>query len=673
MTSSASRIQYSIFSGIILTVLWLEPCYAVINAGLQPYDLYSSRYDQVLVLQVKNADAAQAAVDCTIQEVLKGKLQAGKAVRLEFVDAMKDIARQTIEKGGLKPQSPIVVFAGRRRSPKDIMIYADTFYLGQMTNESSWSLDETSQPTVGTDGQPINTLAGTWNGSTEQLVEMVRDISADRDFFPRLAYASFQKDILLDSLDARIEGVAIYDIEGDGDEDILVCSDKGDRIYLQVDPMKFVDATAKLQLDSASSSCSVADVNADGLPDILAGHVVYLAKFQDNRLFYEKQGILPQDLKSNLKCAAFAELNADGLPDVIATVAGGGLRAFINQSGTDKAAFVETTEAMGLNRPECGAKQDGYISVGDWNGDFRMDIFYAAQKGFFLVQNSKGVFEPLSHNIMFKFSVGGDEQDGRTGAGVFLPLLNPSRMELIVPLEDGWIVVTNRNGKPLDITEWGNEISEGSNNHLASIADDFNLDGHVDFYTVCDTPNGHNRYIINRGYGSFMLADSHKHYERLFDGPASQLGGTAVASGDINEDGAPDLVIGNGQGHIAIILNDILEARKPIEHPTREIAVLQNTRALAVRVLGSRGTVNARIKVTDASGNLVARRDLGQNVASGCGGPNKVSFALRKPDAYKVTVEYTDGLIRSAEVDLKTQAFVLLNIDRGQENKNDVW
>jgi len=191
----------------------------------------------------------------------------------------------------------------------------------------------------------------------------------------------------------------------------------------------------------------------------------------------------------------------------------------------------------------------------------------------------------------------------------------------------------------------------------------------IRFFTI----RGDNRFIINRGYGSFMLANSHKHYKSLFNGPATRMGGTAVAAGDINNDGAPDLVIGNGQGRLSVILNDTLTARKPIEHPTREIAILQDTHVLVVRVLGSKGTVNARVKLLDASGRLVARRDLGQNIATGCCGPNKVCMAVRKPDIYTVTVEYTDGLIRSQDVDLKTQSNLLINIDRGEKDEDDAW
>ncbi|MFC1763025.1 FG-GAP repeat domain-containing protein [Planctomycetota bacterium] len=670
--------RISMFCRIGLAAAWAlgyfsGPCYAIINAGLQPYDLYSTRYEHVLILTINQADAPGAFVDCTVDKVLKGKIEPGRLVRLNFIDSMKALTTRTIESGGLAPSRPIVVFAGRKRKPKDIMIYADSFYLGQMTTDQTWTLTKSSEVMSGIGGDSVNSLAGIWNGSTEQLVEMVLDMAGGDDFFPRRAYASFQPDILLDNLPTRINGLALYDLESDGDEDIIVCSDQGDRVYLQNTPMTFVNATEKLKLNSQSPSCSVADVDSDNLADILAGAVLYQARFTDNQFYYEKKDILPPDLQSNLKSAAFVELNADGLPDIIASMTGGGLRAFVNQSTKESVSFVEATDTMGLSRPECGAQQDGYFAVGDWNGDLRTDLFYAAERGFFLIQNDQGVFTPLTHDIQFKFTSGHTGQAGKTGAGVFLPLLGPERMDLIVPIEDGWIVVTNQDGKPVDITQWGNEISEGANDHLASIASDLNLDGHVDFYTICDTANGHNRYIINRGYGSFMLADSHKHYNRLFEGPAAQLGGSAVAAGDINNDGAPDLVIGNDQGRLSIILNDILAARKPIAHPTREIATLQDTRVLVVRVLGSKGIVNARVKLTDASGKLITRWDLGQNIASGCCGPNKVCIAIRKPDHYTVSVEYSDGLIRSQNVDLKAQAHLLINIDRGEEQKDDVW
>lgn len=660
----------TLLGALLLTALFSAPVHAVINVGLQPYDLYQTRYSQVSILEITRVDAAAGVLETKVLRTLKGRLKVGDAVKLELTAGMKSVMPEAIAQGDFVAGAKAVVFAGRTRRPKDLMVYAGSFFLGEMTAPNHWSLDKSGTAMTGVDGQEISTLAGTWNGLTDQLVALVEDIAAGRDHFPNKAYARFQKDIVLDKLDGPVTGIAIYDIEGDGDEDIIACSAAGDRIFLQSNPMQFANATDALGLKTKSPSCSLADANADGLADLLAGAVLHLGRFENNRFRYEPVDWLPADLATGLKSAAFVELDGDGYPDVVASIADGGLRAFRNP-GAKGGAFADVTAAMGLARKECGAGANGFFAPGDWNGDKRSDLFYAAADGFLLVQDEAGVFQPVKHGIDFKFSSGPSGAPGMTGAGVFFPVLNTGRMDLVVPLTDGWIVVANDNGKPRDITAWGNEISEGSNDHLATIGDDWNLDGHVDLFTVSQANNGHNRYIVNRGYGSFMLATVHKAFEQMFQGPAIESGGRSLASGDLNDDGAPDLVIGGGSGHVTIILNDTLATRAPMPHPPREIAVLEKTRLLTVRVLGTRGVVNARIRITDADGRFVARRDLGMNVANGNWDPTQVTFALRQPGKYKVAVAYADGFERTTDVDLTEKPRTTINVDRGEKAKDD--
>lgn len=648
--------------------------FAVINAGLQPYDLMQSRYKNVFALTVEKVDPATGQVVARVSESFKGKSAVGTSISLTFTGQVEGVGNDA----AFAPGQPIVALVGRNRRTKDLMIYADGFYLGRVASPGVWTLDKSSEATVGMDGEQISTLAGTWNGATEQLVRLCRDIAAGRDHFPRKAYARFLPDMLLDQLAEPATAIAVYDLEGDGDEDIVVSSLGGDRIYLRTEPLdpeeakliRFVDATQERGISSASNSCSVGDFNADFLTDILLGGTLYQGQFDGKRLNFVKTALLPSDFQGDVKTAAFAELNGDGFPDIVVSVVGQGLRCFINQAGE---SFQDATEAMGLAQASHGAGQTGFVSIGDWNGDRRADLFYAAGPGYYLVQDEQGVFQTLAHDVGYKFSVGFTGEQGQTGGGVFLPLLSPNQIDLITPIEDGWLTVANRETKPFDITPWGNEISEGSSNHLATSAGDLNLDGHIDFYTVSKLDNGHNRFIVNRGYGSFMLASVHRHYEHMFAGPAHQRGGTAVAIGDIDNDGAPDLVIGNLHGDVTLIRNDTLSARKPIPNAPREVAVLENTRLLSVRVMGSKGVVNARVQLLDSDKRVVARRDIGTSMGGGSWGPNRVTLAVRQPGAYELVVTYSDGLKRTQAVDLTPQQRLAVDVDRGAEDNTDGW
>ncbi|MCF7974933.1 MAG: VCBS repeat-containing protein [Phycisphaerae bacterium] len=645
---------------------------AVINVGLQPYDLFQSRYKQVVILTINTVDSQAGIVQCRVTESLKGQMAVGQPIELHFTGDMSGMVARYAEEGDFKPGQPIVCLAGRTRRTKDLMVYANGFYLGQMTDPEHWELNESSQAMTGVDGQAINTLAGTWNGSTEQLARMVRDIAAGRDFFPRKAYARFAADRLLDDLDKPVTGIGVYDLEGDGDLDIVACSLSGDQIYLQVKPNEFANATDAMGIQSRSRTCSLADMNGDGLTDMLLDQILYMGRFADRRFQFSRAGPLPFKSDKPLKSAQWVELNGDGYPDVLVSLCGGGLRVFQNGM-PERQGFNETTRAMGLDRDDCGAGQDGYVTVGDWNGDGRCDLFYAAGRGFLMKQTAQGQFQAIPHSVAFTFNSGPLGRPGQTGAGAFLPLFQPETMDLVVPLEDGWLIVANQQGLPVDVTEWGNEISEGSQAHLATIGADLNLDGYWDFYTISNSDNGHNRFIVNRGYGSFMLASVHKHFESMFNGPAHQRGGQAVACGDLNDDGAPDLVLGNAQGQIVIISNDTRATRNPIEHPPHEIAILEQVRLFKVRVLGSKGVTQAAVRLYTEDGRLVARCDIGLVGGSGSCGPQEALFALRACDTpHRVQVRYADGLERTVDLPKTVEPYTTLNVDRG-EGGNDVW
>jgi len=468
---------------IVILVCWGSWAHAVINVGLQPYDLFQSRYKQVVILTIDTVEPQAGLVYCKVTESLKGKIGVGQKIQLSFVGDMKQMVAQYDEQGDFKPGKPIVCLAGRTRRTKDLMIYANGFYLGQMTDVAHWTLDKSGQAMTGVDGQAINTLAGTWNGSTEQLARMVRDIAAGRDFFPRKAYARFAEDRLLDDLDKPVTGIAVYDLEGDGDLDIVACSHAGDQIYLQVKPNEFVNATDTMGIQSRSRTCSLADMNGDGLTDMLLDQTLYLGQFAEKRFQFAKGKTLPIGSDKPLKSAQWVELNGDGYPDVLVSLAGGGLRAFQNLMPGSQ-GFTETTEKMGLDQDLCGVGLDGLVTVGDWNGDGRCDVFYAAAQGFLLQQTPQGQFEAIPHAVSFQFNSGAQGKPGLTGAGAFLPVFQPDVMDLVVPLEEGWLIIANHKGLPVDVTDWGNEISEGSQAHLATIGADLNLDGYWDFYTI---------------------------------------------------------------------------------------------------------------------------------------------------------------------------------------------
>jgi len=654
----------------VAILLTAAPARALINPTLQPGDLFA-RYTAVVTGRIDAVNAKAGTLTVVITKVYKGTFTP-KRVTIAADGDMKDFFGELVDDKTFAAGKKIVAFVGkaRRRHETDLLVYWGSFGLGKMAAKDKpdrWLWDTEDAEAMGTDNDTVPSLSGTWNGSTEELIRLLDDIAAGRAFFPRRAYAAFKPDVLLDKLPKSVGGVAIYDIDGDGRLDVYACSEGGNRAYLQLKALQFVDATRHLKLEGVSSlSCSFADVNADGKADLLAGGRILLGG-QDG---FSPSKLLPADAAKGLKAAAFVELNGDGWPDVVASTVGGGLRAWLNP-GEKGGPLTDVTQAMGLGDKACGAGGTGFFCPGDWNDDGRTDLFYAAGDGFLLVQNVKGVFGPIKHDIPFDFTSGQDAKAGLTGAGCFLPMLGGERLDLIVPIESCWHVVENRKGVPVDVTSYGNEISEGSYLHLASIAADLNVDGNMDFYTLSRAANGHNRFLINRGYGSFMLASVHKSGEHMFRGPTHQLGGRGVAAGDIDGDGAPDLVIGNRHGHVVMILNDTLSLRKPVEHPTEDVKRLLGVRRVSVRLVGRLGVLGARLILRDAKGRCVGRRDIGTNVATGCCGPDAAMLAVREAGKYTLSVRFSDGKTVTRAIDLTESPHAKVLVDRGQDKGRD--
>jgi hypothetical protein len=618
---------------------------ALVNPSLQPNDLFE-RHKAVLVLAMTGVDEDKQTVELRVVRVCKGEF-APENVTLSVTDdeimwAFYELA---------KPGRTVVAFVGSRMGrPGSDKAEKVLFYAG---GRGRWQIGRTKPGKPGhwqwtqdlnpTDMEDMVGMIGTYNGSSERFAEMMVDKAHGRYFFPARPFSQFKPDRVIGTFEQPIRGVALYDIDGDGNLDLYACCAGGDRAYLQTAPLVFTDATEALGMAGVKSpSVNVADVNADGLADLLAGGVVYLGSGGNGATTFRASGLLPQEANSGLKCAAFVEINGDGYPDIVVSRTGGGLHAYLNP-GENGGVFSDATAAMGLDAEACGAGLTGFFAPGDWNGDGRTDLFYAAGKGLLLVQGPDGRFAPVEHDLELDFKEGADAP-GLTGAGCFASLWRADSSDVVFPTNNVLNWIGNVNAEPRNLIPYGNEISVGIAGMLATIAEDLNADGRVDTYST-NTQVFKNMYHTNRGYGSFMTPLNYK--GDIFPGPAHERGAWGVAAGDVNGDGANDLLLGGADGRLVLVLNDCLRNRGGKEHPTAQERVLARTRIVTVRVLGKVGVLGAVVTLADAEGNIVGRRVIGSNVATGCRGPDTVNLAVREPGAYAVRLRYSDGLERT--------------------------
>jgi len=616
------------FLSCVLALFLLAPStvLAIVNPSLQPNGIYD-RYEVVALLRVDELDESNRTASLSVTQVIKGDYAGGKI-------------RIALGESSLTPGESVVAFfkgKGRGAAAK-VLIYPGA---GRWkTAEIQETGDPANPQWTWTSDLPRTEMGGTFNGRVDRLAEMMTDVGAGRYFFPAVPVAKFRTDLKVDQLPKPVRGVAMFDVNGDGKPDLYACSEGGDRLYLQTGAMEFKDCTDSLGLGGlGSESVSFADVNADGRADLLADGTIFLQQANGSFL---KSNALPEEKKGLVKSSAFAELNGDGYPDVVISKQDGGLTAYLNP-GKSSGNFTDATSKMGLNREECGAKQSGFFSVGDWNGDDRADLFFAVGKGILLLQDGNNHFALLPSKLRLDFTTYG-EAKGLTGSGCFAPLWNSGSSDLIVSTDGNVKFISNVAGETVDFGPFGNEIEEGSDAQLATVAEDLDADGNVDIYCASREDNMHMLYI-NRGYGSFTVPTKYrKGDDAVFLGEANRRATWGIAAGDVNGDGANDLLLGGSDGSLNLLVNDVLAKRVAKENANYHEQKLAGTKIVTVSVAGKSGILGARIVLVDAKGRIVGKRMIGSNIATGCCGPNTVNLAVRETAGpHTLTVLFSDG------------------------------
>jgi len=194
----------------------------------------------------------------------------------------------------------------------------------------------------------------------------------------------------VDATDQDSSGVCYGDIDNDGDPDLYVLGrSEPDRLFENLGDGTFADITAASGTGGgnlASTTCSMADFDGDGLLDIVVAHsfdmstnlpifVVPFALSQPNQLFLSAGNDTFVDASASSGVGAVQEitwsvaavdLNQDGLVDIVTAndngtipfaAAGGvdrGLLRYLVNDGTGH--FTDVTHAVGLDTP------------GDWMG-----------------------------------------------------------------------------------------------------------------------------------------------------------------------------------------------------------------------------------------------------------------------------------------------------------------
>ena len=147
-------------------------------------------------------------------------------------------------------------------------------------------------------------------------------------------------------------------------------------------------------------------------------------------------------------------------------------------------------------------------------------------------------------------------------------------------------------------------------------------------------------------------------------GPALMQAAGGMAAGDIDDDGACDVLIGGIDGKLTLVLNDSLGSRKPQDNPTSQQAALLATGIVGISVRGAIGVLGASVSIADADGHIVGRRVIGSQALTGCRGPDDVCLAVRQSGKHTLAVRFSDGVERRVAIDVPAGKHLKVVIDR---------
>jgi hypothetical protein len=289
---------------------------------------------------------------------------------------------------------------------------------------------------------------------------------------------------------AQGAGVCLSDVDGDGRADVFLARTRGpNALYRNLGDWRFEEFAARAGVappDRTSTGCAFADVDGDGDSDL-----ILLALGGPNAVFvndgtggFREHGAGLSDSAGSMT-AALADVDGDG--DLDLYVANNKPYTTIDRFSPQERAFARITRTLGPDRYEIRPefrRDYKIVHRADLGG---YSLVQRADPDFFYLNDGSGRFtrEPMARNTRFRDEAG--------------------------------------SALPEEYEDFG----------LAATLVDLNGDGAPDLYVANDFED-RDQLWINDGRGNFRLIP-------WYAVRATSNSGMAVAVGDVNRDGHPDL------------------------------------------------------------------------------------------------------------------------------------
>ncbi|HWC73063.1 MAG TPA: VCBS repeat-containing protein, partial [Gemmatimonadales bacterium] len=289
---------------------------------------------------------------------------------------------------------------------------------------------------------------------------------------------------------AQGAGVCLADVDGDGRPDVFLARTEGpNALYRNLSDWKFADITTSAGVaaaDRVSTGCAFADVDGDGDQDLILAslggpNAVFI---NDGKGHFTEQQRGLTDVAGSMSIAV-ADVDGDG--DLDLYIANNKAYTALDRMPPSERAFNHVTRNVGPNhyevRPEY-RRDYKLVDRADLGG---VSLVQRADPDFFYLNDGTGHFvrEPMAHNPRFVDETGAPLREEREDFG------------------------------------------------LGAVFADLNGDGAPDLYVANDFEDP-DQFWLNDGHGRFRLVP-------WYALRSTSNSGMAVAVGDVNRDGYPDL------------------------------------------------------------------------------------------------------------------------------------
>jgi hypothetical protein len=207
--------------------------------------------------------------------------------------------------------------------------------------------------------------------------------------------AGFSDLIELPRPEGPLQGAIAADVDGDGYPDLLMIGRQGLMLLRNTGKGGFEDVTDKwgLSKDPGCLSAAFADYNKSGKLSLLTSsgrlYTNLGNKFRDDSALLPKT---PERADNPGEAFAWADINGDGLPDIICSLGVQGLSAFLNKGGAGGVWFEDASDKVGLGPEGLGTEPSNFLTVFDIDGDGKPDFVLNLREPL-VALNRKGVFK----------------------------------------------------------------------------------------------------------------------------------------------------------------------------------------------------------------------------------------------------------------------------------------